>query len=258
MREKRAAQCENKFRGSLPEPPFRESLKQVQDEECRDFLNGDSRSLTELSLAEGVRRLCECDSDLADVVGRFGAPPLWVREAGFGTLIQIILEQQVSLASARAVYARLAIAASPLTSARFLALDDVLLKDCGFSRQKTLYGRYLAEEICSGRLDLAALEAMEDNAAHAALVRLKGIGDWSAQVYLMMALRRTDIWPIGDRALAVSMQQVKGLSSCPKPDELERLGDAWRPWRSAAAHLLWHDYLSRRMSGSMKPQGGLQ
>lgn len=212
----------------------------------RDFVNSVVGCLTESALADGVTHLCACDADLAAIVMRFGSPPLWVRDVGFGTLIQIILEQQVSLASARAAYGRLVTLASPLTPERFLALDDMALKECGFSRQKTLYGRCLAQEICSGRLDLGALDAMDDASAYAALIRLNGVGDWSAQVYLMMALRRTDIWPIGDRALAVAAQEAKALPSCPTPRELKQLGDAWRPWRSVAAHLLWHDYLSRR------------
>lgn len=209
-------------------------------------MNNSLQRLSESALIEGVTRLCTLDSDLAAIVTRFGSPPLWVREAGFGTLVQIILEQQVSLASARAAYARLEIAASPLTPERFLVLDESVLKRCGFSRQKALYCRQAADEIRLGRFELTSLDAMDDASAYAALIRLKGIGDWSAQVYLMMALRRTDIWPIGDRALAVAAQEVKALPSCPTPGELNQLGDAWRPWRSVAAHLLWHDYLSRR------------
>jgi DNA-3-methyladenine glycosylase II len=202
--------------------------------------------LTETTLAEGVQELCRRDPDLARIVGEFGFPPLWVREPGFQALIAIILEQQVSLASARAAFGRLLEVASPLTPERFLTLDDAMLKACGFSRQKTVYGRSLAETVLAGRLDLAGLAQADDAAVHAALISLKGIGHWSAEVYLMMALRRIDIWPKGDRALVVAARRVKGLSSYPTLEEMERLGEAWRPWRSVAAHLLWHEYLSRR------------
>lgn len=204
--------------------------------------------LNEVTLAEGVQELCIRDPDLAQIVERYGTPPLWVREAGFESLIAIILEQQVSLASARAAFGRLLAVAEPLTPERFLELDDTTLKACGFSRQKTVYGRHLAETILAGRLHLEALEKMPDDAVHTALIGLKGIGHWSAEVYLMMALRRTDIWPKGDRALAVAAQRVKRLPACPTPNELEQIGASWRPWRSVAAHLLWHDYLSLRAS----------
>jgi DNA-3-methyladenine glycosylase II len=169
---------------------------------------------------------------------------MWVRDEGFVTLIHIILEQQVSLASAKAAFDRLAASVSPLTPAGFLALDDAALKAIGFSRQKAGYGRHLAEEIATGRFDPESLRELDDDTARAALVRLKGIGPWSADIYLLMVLRRPDVWPAGDLALAQAAQKVKGLSSCPSPSELERLAAPWRPWRAVAARLLWHLYLS--------------
>lgn len=209
--------------------------------------------LTETMLGDGVGELCRRDADLARIVAQFGRPPLWVRESGFPTLIAIILEQQVSLASARAVFGRLLHAASPLTPECFLALDNAALQACGFSRQKIASSRSLAETVRDDRLALKTLECLDDSDVHAALTRLPGIGPWSAEVYLMMALRRPDIWPKGDRALALAAQRVKNLASCPTPEQLERIGDAWRPWRSVAAHLLWHDYLSRRARKEAPP-----
>ena len=204
-------------------------------------------ALTQETFAQGLDVLCERDPDLAQIRTKFGPPPMWTREPGFPTLIHIILEQQVSLASARAAYDRLLAAASPLTPARFLELDDVELKRIGFSRQKTAYGRELARAILSGRLDLAGLERLDDGAVRSELMGIKGIGPWTADIYLLMALRRPDVWPSGDLALANAAQRVKRLVSRPTPGELEGLGADWRPWRAVAARLLWHYYLSEPM-----------
>ena len=202
--------------------------------------------LSDEGLAYGVRFLARRDPDLARSLKDFGPPPMWPRKPGFATLLYIILEQQVSLASAKAAYQRLRQAASPLTPARFLKLDDAALKAIGFSRQKTGYGRHLAQAILARRLDLAALETLDDEAARLALTAMRGIGPWTADIYLLMALRRPDIWPSHDLALALSVQRVKRLKSRPIPDELDRIGAAWKPWRAVAARMLWHDYLGRR------------
>jgi DNA-3-methyladenine glycosylase II len=201
-------------------------------------------SLDDESLLRAVRLLSRRDPDLGRVVCKFGAPPMWAREAGFSTLLHIILEQQVSLASARAAHNKLLEAASPLTPQSFLELDDVALKAVGFSRQKTAYGRHLAQSIIEGRIDLDALHSLNDDDVKSELVRIKGIGQWTADVYLLMVLRRPDVWPTGDLALAVAAQSVKRLRSRPSPQKLEQLGMAWRPWRAVAARILWHHYLS--------------
>ena len=200
-------------------------------------------ALNEASFKRGLRSLARRDRDLAGILRRLGPPPLWAREPGFPTLIYIILEQQVSLASARAAYDRL-LASGPLTPARFLGFDDAALKAIGFSRQKTAYGRGLARAVADGELDLAALEAMTDAEARVALQKVKGVGPWTAEIYLLMALLRPDAWPSGDLALAVALQYVKGLPARPGPDEVVALGRAWQPWRAVAARLLWHHYLS--------------
>ena len=201
--------------------------------------------LTEETLARGLRNLAARDPDLAQIVENLGPPPMWPRVPGFSTLVLIILEQQVSLASARAAYDRLLAAASPLTPERYLELDDAQLKAIGFSRQKTAYGRYLARAILDGQLDLGALEDMDDAAARSALTQLKGVGPWTADIYLLRALLRPDIWPSGDLALAVAVQEIKGLASRPSPEEMDAQGEHWRPWRAVAARVLWHYYLSR-------------
>lgn len=200
--------------------------------------------LNDDALTRAVRHLARRDPDLRRVVKRFGAPPMWARESGFSTLLHIILEQQVSLASARAAHSRLVEVASPLTPSRFLRLDDATLKAVGFSRQKTLYGRELARAIVDGILDLDALSSMDDAAVRSELIKIKGIGRWTADIYLLMVLRRPDIWPTGDLALAVAAQKVKRLEARPTQEDLNEMSEAWRPWRAVAARILWHYYLS--------------
>ncbi len=184
------------------------------------------------------------DPDLVRIADQFGPPPAWTRDPGFSTLIHFILEQQVSLASALATFTRLNEVAAPLTPTSFLALDDETLRQAGFSRQKTRYGRELARAIESGALDLTALPALDDAAVHAQLTQIKGIGSWTANVYLLMCLRRPDVWPVGDLALRVAVGRVKGLIARPTREEVEAIGEAYRPHRSLATRLYWHHYLS--------------
>jgi DNA-3-methyladenine glycosylase II len=184
------------------------------------------------------------DPDLAGVIARFGYPPLWPREPGFPTLLKLILEQQVSLASAQAAYDRLLGVVGMLTPERLLALDDETLRVVGFSRQKARYARLLAEAVLSGSLDVDALPRLDNESVRAELQKITGIGPWTAEVYLLMALLRPDVWPRGDIALASAAQQVKGLPSRPSQTELHDLAEQWRPWRAVAARILWHHYLS--------------
>lgn len=202
--------------------------------------------LTEETLRQGVAIVAQCDPDLAAILHRWGPPPLWAREPGFPALLLIILEQQVSLASARAAFNRLLAVATPLTPERFLTLDDDTLRAVGFSRQKAGYGRHLAQALISGEFDLAHLALLPDEEARAALVARKGIGPWTADIYLLMCLGRPDIWPVGDLGLLVAMQTVKRLAQRPTALEMVELAEPWRPWRAVAARLLWHHYLSER------------
>jgi DNA-3-methyladenine glycosylase II len=200
--------------------------------------------LTESTFTQGLLYLSEHDPDLRKVLLDLGPPPMWLREPGFPTLVHIILEQQVSLASARAAFNRLVAAISPLTPERFLELDDVSLKVIGFSRQKTTYTRHLAELIIQGSLDLDRLSTMDDMQARSDLLQVKGIGPWTADIYLLMALRRPDVWPSGDLALVSAVQSVKRLPNRPSSDQLDEIGQRWRPWRAVAARILWHYYLN--------------
>ena len=160
--------------------------------------------------------------------------------------MHIVLEQQVSLASARAAFERLRVAADPLTPARFLDLTDSELLAVGFSRQKARYGEALAGAITAGTLDLEGLGELGDDDVHRALQSVPGIGPWTSTIYLLMVLGRPDVWPVGDIALATSVGEIKGLGRRPDAGEMAELGEGWRPWRSVAARLFWHDYLARR------------
>ena len=198
------------------------------------------------SFAQGITCLCRVDPDLQRVHLEFGPPPLWQRAPGFPTLVHLILEQQVSTASAEAAMTKLKKAVPALTPENLLQLSEVELRQIGFSRQKTAYCQGLARAILGGELELDELERLDDAAARSRLVRLKGIGNWTADNYLLMALLRPDILPAGDLALVAALQELKGLVSRPSVAEMEQLALAWRPWRAVATRFLWHYYLSRR------------
>ncbi|MEH2046636.1 DNA-3-methyladenine glycosylase family protein [Nostoc sp.] len=207
-------------------------------------------SLTEESLTRGLMVLAKLDSDLARILETLGPPPMWQREPGFATLLCIILEQQVSVAAARAVFKRLCEVVT-LTPENFLTLDDVQLKAIGFSRQKILYCRGLAQAMpkagyadATGQLDLSKLQTMDETTIRTELKRLKGIGDWTVDIYLLMVLQRPDVFPKGDLAIAIALQKLKNLATRPTPVQLEEMTQHWRPWRAVAARLLWHYYLS--------------
>ncbi|SVA95721.1 uncharacterized protein METZ01_LOCUS148575 [marine metagenome] len=199
--------------------------------------------LTPDLIKKAVAELTTRDADLARIVSAYGIPPFHQRDQGFPTLVYIILEQQVSLSSARATYNKLIDLGPDLTPELFLKQDDLALRAIGFSRQKTRYTQHLAQSIVDGELDLDALPGLDDDDTRTALTRIKGIGDWTATIYQMTALRHPDVWPHGDRAIAVAVQQVKGLTTPPGQESLKDIGDGYRPWRSVAARLFWHHYL---------------
>jgi DNA-3-methyladenine glycosylase II len=200
--------------------------------------------LNEQSLLDGVSHLCEMDPDLRMIVSQLGNPPLWAREPGFPTLLQIILEQQVSLASARATFTKIKVAAGELTPQRFLEFSNIELREFGFSGQKTRYGQVLSQAIITGALDLEGVQNLDDASARNALITIKGIGPWTADIYLLMALLRPDIWPSGDLALVKAVQEIKGLNQKPTPEEWIDIAEAWKPFRAVAARILWHFYLN--------------
>lgn len=201
--------------------------------------------MTAESLATATRALARKDEDLRRIYKAHGVPPMWARRPGFATLLQIIIEQQVSLTSARSMVKRLTTNIEPFTPERFIELNEPHLRSLGLTRQKSHYCVQLAHAFIEGRLD--KIGRMSDEEAHSALVSVKGIGTWSANVYLLMALKRPDIWPNGDVALATAVGKLMQRPVRPSFIELEKIADAWRPFRSVAARMLWHYYLQRSL-----------
>jgi DNA-3-methyladenine glycosylase II len=204
------------------------------------------RPLTIRTLRRAARELGETDPRLGASVERYGPPPLWSREPSYATLVHLILEQQVSLASAQAAFDRLRAAlGGTVEPALLLRLTDEELRTIGFSRQKTGYARTLATAMLDG-LDLDALAAMPDDEVRNALIAMPGIGPWTADIYLTMCLLRPDVWPHGDLALATSARDLLALDDRPTFAQLGTLAERWHPYRAVAARILWHDYLRRR------------
>ena len=204
----------------------------------------DVEPLDAARLQTGVRELAAIDPDLAGIAERHGTPPLWAREPGFETLVRIILEQQVSLASAEAAHGRLLAAASAVEPAAIATAGEEALRAAGLTRQKSRYLAGLACDVLDGRLDLGTLATADDDEVRARLTSVLGIGRWTAGIYLLMALGRPDVWPTGDLALAGAMRRAKGLAALPTGPEQEVIAEPWRPWRAVAARLLWHAYLA--------------
>jgi DNA-3-methyladenine glycosylase II len=196
-------------------------------------------------LAQGVEALGG-EKVFRAILNHAGTPRFRRRRNGFATLLHIILEQQVSIDAAAAMHRRLAGLCQPLAPEPFLALDDATLRSCGFSRQKTDYARRLAASVAGGEFDFQGLAAADDAVALAALVSLKGIGRWSAEIYLIFALGRPDVWPAGDLGLQLAVADCLGLSARLSEPALREIGAAWQPWRSVAACLFWQSYLHAR------------
>lgn len=201
------------------------------------------RALNRKQHLAAVKALAAKDRDLEAIVERHGAPPFRSRPAGFQTLVYIILEQQVSLASARATLDKVAAHLPQFTAPAYLQLTDEALRGAGVSRQKMRYTRAVAAAIEEGSLPLATLARRNDDRARELLTALPGIGHWTADCYLMLALRRPDLWPVGDLALVKAIQTVKRLPETPDAEVLDELGERYRPLRSVATQLYWHQYL---------------
>jgi DNA-3-methyladenine glycosylase II len=195
-------------------------------------------------LVDAVEELGRRDRDLAGIIKRHGPPPLWDRRPGFETLVAIVLEQQVSLRSAAAALARLRAAAGTIDPAGVAALGEPGARAAGLTRQKARFVVGLATATLGGELDLEALATAGDDAARGTLMALVGVGRWTADIYLLMALCRPDIWPDGDLALATALARLKALERRPTAEEQRAIVDTWRPWRAVGARLLWHAYLA--------------
>ena len=203
-------------------------------------------TLDEVSLSRAAKYLARRDKDLTFILKSYGPPPMWGRKPGFSTLIQIILEQQVSLASAASMFGRIKISVVPFQPARMTELGETHLKSLGLTRQKTAYCLHLAQSLTDRNLKLSRLSRMDDTQAKAALMEIKGIGSWSADIYLLLALLRADIWPTNDLALAIAVTNLKQLKSKPTSNQLLEMAETWRPFRSVAARMFWQYYLARR------------
>jgi len=208
------------------------------------------RALTRHTLAAGVRHLVRRDPDFAALYRRNGMPPLWARRPGFATLVHIVLEQQVSIAAARSLFRRVRAEIGGMTPERVLERGIPGLHRLGITRQKASYCHALAAAVQDGSLSLPRIARADDMTGRSALLQLRGIGPWSADIYYLMALRRPDVWPVGDLALALALRDVKRLRRVPDARRQLDMSADWAPWRSVAARLLWHYYLTTRRTRS--------
>ena len=191
-------------------------------------------------------RLAKKDKNLRSIIKKHGYPPMWTRPATFQSLILFILEQQVSLASAYAAFKKLKERIGFVTPSKILALTDTELRACYFSRQKIMYARELATTIKNKKLVLKNLTYKQEDEVRHELKKIKGIGDWTVDVYLMHALQRTDLFPLGDIALVNSLKEIKKLPVHITKEEMLKIAEPWRPHRTIAAMILWHAYIQKR------------
>ena len=191
-------------------------------------------------------KLAQKDKHLNKIIRQHGYPPMWTRPSTFQTLILTILEQQVSLASAYAAFKKLREKVGFVTPDKILSLSDSDLRACYFSRQKMIYARELAKAIKNKQLSLKKLATADEHIIRAELKKIKGIGDWTVDVYLMHALQRTDLFPLGDIALVNSLKEVKELPHSISKEELLSIAEPWRPYRTIASMILWHAYIKKR------------
>lgn len=192
------------------------------------------------------RKLAKKDPELAAIIKEHGYPPMWVRRASFQSLILFILEQQISLAAAYSAFNKLKDRIGFVTPAKILALSDEELRSCYFSRQKIIYARELATAVIKKKLVLKRLRHGHEDDIRIELKKIKGIGDWTVDVYLMHSLQRTDLFPLGDIALVNSLKEVKGLPKDVSKEKMLKIAEPWRPYRTIAAMILWHAYIKKR------------
>lgn len=191
-------------------------------------------------------RLSKKDIHLKAIIKDHGYPPMWTRKQGFETLVLTILEQQVSLASAFAAYKKLRTRIGTVTPAKILAMSNEELRECYFTRQKQVYVKELATAIVTKQVLLKKFSEMTDGEVRMQLTSVKGIGNWTADVYLMHALQRTDLFPLGDIALVNSLKERKQLPAHTSKEEMLAIAESWRPHRTIAAMILWHAYIIKR------------
>jgi len=203
-----------------------------------------SERFTEQNLQQLYDVVAEREKDLQEIIHQYGYPPLWVRSNSFETLVLTILEQQVSLASAYAAYKKLKEKITAITPQKLLKLSDEELRACYVSRQKIVYTRELANAIVSKKISLKKFEEQQDDVVRSELKKLKGIGDWTVDIYLIHALKRTDVFPIGDLALVNAIKMMKGPNIT--REAILQTAEAWKPFRSIATMLFWHYYIRKK------------
>lgn len=207
---------------------------------------------SETNFKEYCDKLTRKDKELKSIIKQHGYPPMWVRPASFQSLILFILEQQVSLASAYAAFKKLKEKIGFVTPSKLLSLSDAELRSCYFSRQKIIYARELATAVRGKQLVLGRLTHKHEDEVRLQLKKIKGIGDWTVDVYLMHSLQRTDLFPLGDIALVNSLKEVKELHPHISKEEMLKIAEPWRPYRTIASMILWHAYIKKR---NIKLQG---
>lgn len=191
-------------------------------------------------------KLATKDAGLKAIIKEFGYPPMWTRPNTFQTLILTILEQQVSLAAAYAAFKKLQEKIGYVTAAKILQLTDEEMRACYFTRQKMGYARGLAEAIVKRKINLKKLALLPDEEVRAILIQLKGIGHWTIDVYLMHALQRSDLFPLGDIALVNSLKETKALPKNISKEAMLEIAAPWKPYRTIASMILWHAYIKKR------------
>ena len=204
------------------------------------------KTINDETLRMGVDVLAERDSDLYRIRDRLGYPPIWAREPGFASLVHIILEQQVSIKAAATMFQRLASHLGSVTPELVQKAGESELRQVGLTRQKARYCVELANRVASGALELLKLDTLDDAQGRSHLLDIPGLGPWTVDVYYMMALRRANVWPQGDLALASALQDIKQLEARPTRDEQLVFAEQWKPWRAVAARMLWMHYLDAR------------
>jgi DNA-3-methyladenine glycosylase II len=198
-------------------------------------------------VAAAVAELARAEPRFGALAASTGLPPVRRRTGGLAGLLRIVIDQQISLAAGAAIWGRLEERLAPFEAARLLAAGDEALRACGLSAGKVRTLRAVAEAAAAGRLDFQRLESLPDEEASAMLTAVHGIGPWTADIYLLTCLGRSDVWPAGDLALQAAAAAAFGLAARPTPAQLRDLGEPWRPWRAVAARLLWAHY--RQLNG---------
>lgn len=199
--------------------------------------------LKEDTIQANLKSLATKDKKLAAAIDQVGFPAERISPQGFMVLLRVIVGQQLSVKAAATIWGRVeALGGDNATPADYARLTDEALRTAGLSRQKISYFRSLCEEVTSGKLDVEGLADMSNDAAIEAITSVKGLGVWSAHMYLMFSLGRADIWPVGDLAVRIGAARIVGGPERPSEKQAQEIGERWRPYRSSVALLAWHFY----------------